>query len=373
MSQFQTISETGIFPMVTQGRPSNALIAFFQRISNEEKIVEALNHFNAVTFELQQVLLQYYEWLMATMYGHGRERNIALQLQRLLNSMEIKTPFSHDAEGNNILGRIFVWLDRGERMAAQGELPKECNAVGKVKEYTGRASRKEKEEPEGPLDNPKATMHIYEYKKKVGDVELTFFYWMLKWDKSKIGEETDTLEKAAEAVYRCFYKNMSKLKLDKALAPAHNKWVVLLGNWVTKADIDQLPRKDIVQVIPDVATDERDGLMFVLGYPNASKQKEKVLPKDIRMTKAAHKGSINAMDFTLELKSGAKVIGSMDWYIYRPEDQIGGEIYCPCCDSAGTLGSLGACHVRGQGLLCGPCIDYKMEHGLDDSMFDATF
>jgi hypothetical protein len=370
LNQFQMVNDRLIMPR-GHGQLSGPTAAFFHRMTAVAgNTLRALNHEAILTYDFFDLLQLYYEWLLnAVGYPLSELSQLQESIARLLKAMEIKTPFSHDGDENK-LGRIFVWLDRGERMAAQHELPIK-EVIGKIKEYTGRASRKDKNEPEGPLDNPKATMHIYEYKKKVGNLELTYFYWQLRWEKSKIGGETDSLEKAAEDVYRCFYKNMSNLKLTKSLEPEHNKWIVLLGNWVTTEELKAVKRKDRILVIPDLATDDRDGQMFVMNYPDATKVKERVLPKDIRKTRAAHKGSVNPMDYIIELKSGTKIESSMDWYIYRPEDRAMGEVYCVKCESAGSIGSLGACYVRGQGLLCGPCINWKLEYeNLDDSCYD---
>lgn len=332
-----------------------ALLAFYQRISSGPTL-EALCEVTAIEPDMALIMIPFLEYALQ----HDSPKKLIATLLRLLKPMEIPSPFLHES-----IGRIFVWLDRGDRMAAKDHIPDKPE--GKVTEITGRASRKVKEEPEGPLDNPKATLHIYEYKRDVGGVLLNTWYWMIQHDKKKHGGYADSREDAATKAYMAFYQHSTLIKFHAALMPRAGMKVVLMGNWITTQEYDDYKRKDMLEVIPDVVSDDReDTRMFVMGYASTRKDKVVVKAENVTKQRRVEQDNVHPQNHILTLESGVKLEGNMDWRVYRPELRVMGEVMCCKCFSTGDSHHMNLVYVHGYGPRCGPCFDYMYEvEGLD--------
>lgn len=360
VEQFRAIKDRFALPPVNPGFAHNVLYGFFQRICNGPTL-EALCEVTAIEPDLASIMTQFLEHIIAV--GCRNREIVTKHILRLLKAMEIQSPFLEQS-----VGRIFVWLERGDRMAAENKV----KAVGKVKEITGRASRKDFHEQEGPLDNPKATLHIYEYKRDVSGIVLDAWAWELRHGKDSVTGEAFDREDAATKVYKAFYRNSTMLKFNHALIPRGGINIVLLGNWITKEELDSCKRKDMLTHVSDAHTDERDdSRMFVLGFPSVTKEKVVVKARQVMKRSKVGQDDINTQNHILVLESGLKLEGSLDWYVYKPELQVSGEVMCPQCESVGSINHMNMCFVRGYGPRCGPCIERMIEEqNLDEGLVD---
>lgn len=315
------------------------------------------------------------EALREALKGKQKEKAVDNFAQRMNSALiaELFKPQGVDmkieSEYIDRLGRIFAWLDRGERMAAEDYLPHKPK--GKVREITGRASRKEKIEAEGPLDNPHSTLHIFTFKRDIGGVDLECFYWQLRHGNSRTGNYANSIEEAAECAVKHWYKATTAVKFVRARAPQGHHRVVLLGSWITNDEYQAYKRKDLLTVIPDANSDDRtEERMFVLGYPS-NKSKVVLKARNISRLKGTVPENVDPQNYALTLESGLKIESSLDWYLFKPEDRVQGEVQCCNCEIVGDKAMMDMLWVRGTGPVCGPCRDDLFDKNkLDDALFD---
>lgn len=350
-------------------RPS--LDAFCVRMYNI-RTFEALARAEKLPVDTEYALLEFVTYTMAQdRRGEKFEalkHNAITNIARLLN-MEIKTPYLERAPG-----RIFVWIDRGKRMAAKDNIPKESKPKGDVNEHTGRASRRVESDPQGPLDNPVATLHVYQWTEDGEDkVPLQQFYWKIKFKGREDGGFGPSFEGAVDLAYQAFYKHHTAEKFKAAMTPKPSRQIILLGSWMTNEEYKSHPHKSKLTVIPDVATDKRtEGQLYVLGS-GGPLTKKMVLIKDASQRPKTAQGSANPEDWLITLESGVTLDGSLEWYVYKPEQLVKGEVSCVKCGNAGIIPHLGARFVRGNiGMVCGPCLDHFTWHGeIAEDLFDS--
>lgn len=274
-------------------------------------------------------------------------------ITRHLKAMEIPSDFLA------MCNRAFIWTTRGIQMAAKNQLLNKSQVLGDVEQWTGKVARKERAEPKSAIDD--GVLSIFKYKMK--DTQLETFEWSIKLSEDGLvvrRGHAESLEGAADQVYRAFYSAMTKKKAVDASAVQPGTQLVILGNWITNEQYMAYPRKENLQIVSDASDDTRDDMLFVIGYPALGKQKAVVTAHRVR--KARNYGEQNSDNVVIELRSGFTLDATQDWYVLKVERFIKGEVMCGKCQKVGDLYNLGCVNVRGRGLLCGPCIDYLMEN-----------
>jgi len=272
--------------------------------------------------------------------------------------------------------RIFVWQDRGKYT------PVHVPGIGVVLQtWSARVSKTEKSEPKGPYDGPNCDLYITKAQGSRDLAIITYVWGIVTNTRSGTGNVASgyakTREEAAEQLYVQWYTRHTNALFHKARMPARNKEVVLLGTWVTADDYHAAPTqvKERAIIVPDVATDVRDGKLFLLSWWKNKSEKAVTRIKDCTYLRRQyhHDPSVEPFDWQIELESGLKLSESLDWYIRCPEQYVEGEVFCPSCRAAiGGVQSIGMRWVRSFGAMCGPCLDKKIEvESMPDDLSDV--
>lgn len=365
--QFQRVLVMAKASSDSRDTVENALWAFCQRMCNGPTL-EVLSKVTEFPPDSELTMIRFLERLRPLVRNqtNSTESKHAVivfnNITRHLKAMEIHSDFLE------MCNRTFIWTERGVRMAAKDQLLNKSQIVGDVEQWTGKCARKERMEPKSAIDD--AVLSIFKYKMK--DTELPVFEFSIKLSEDGLvlrRGHASSLEEAADKVYRGFYSAMTKKKTVDASAIQSGTKLVVLGNWISNEQYMAYKNKSNLQVVSDASDDTREDRMFVIGYPALGKQKAVV--EVFKVQKARNYGEQNAENVVIQLRSGFTLDATHDWYVLHVEQFVTGEIMCGKCQRVGGVSYLGCVHVRGRGLLCGPCIDHLMENeGLEADTMD---
>lgn len=337
----------------------SALQAFCQRMSNGPTL-EALSKVVEFPVGSESAMILLLEYLLL----HDGQPAAIQTLLRHLKAMEIQAPILE------MCSRTFLWTDRGVRMAARDQIESKELYEEKIQHWSGKPTRVIKQEPKSLIDDGVLSIFLL----KMKDTKLPVYYWILKLSEDGLviaKGYAASLEAAAEQLYIAFYKALTKKRCVDAAMVQKGTQIVILGNWITNDEYMAYKHKANLQIVADASDDTRDDLIFVIGWPALGKQKALVEAHYVK--KARNYGELTSDNVVIELRSGFVLNATHDFYVYRAEANILGEVMCMKCQKIGQMVHLGCIHVRGRGLLCGPCIDHLMgEDQLDDDAFDLT-
>ncbi len=364
--QFQQANEKAACSSASLETVEYALQDFCQRMCSG-RTLEALGKVHAFPAGIEFVMIRFLAYLRQCTTVPtsltATKQLVVQNITRHLKAMEIYTPFL------KMCSRSFTWLNRGTSTPGHNQIPNAKNFHDEAVKWVGKAHRQVATEPKSLIDD--GVLTIFSLKSKVFDTES--FFWRLKLSEDGLiisaGFEP-TQQLAADALYKAFYKALTKKRTVDASQVKEGTVLVILGNWITNDEYMAYKNKANLQIVSDASDDTRDDLMFVIGWPVLGKQKAKVTA--YKVDKARTWGDANSENVVIKLRSGFTIDATLDWYVLHIEQFVLGEIMCQQCKMVGDVQNMGCINVRGQGLLCGPCIDHLIDKGLvDDDAFDS--
>lgn len=241
--------------------------------------------------------------------------------------------------------RLFVWLDR--------EKHKPRFASGKIeRSWMGRCTRTHPSYTSCRLDAEGSQLWIY--KQRVMDVTDTY-HWYIEHNRQQIAHGQGTkLEWAAEELYRAYFHILTDDLFKEALIPKPGKEVGIYGNWVRQEDAASYT------IVHGATTDDRDDLVFVIGYPAFRKDRVIGIIESARKNSERHRDQFN---YTITLVDGT-VLSGMDWHIYKPEQYVTASVVQCCMCKNVSPKAFDVRYVRGHGPMCGASRDHYTDLGV---------
>lgn len=343
---FREMSEKLALWSFREGAVSPALARFFQRVTGPD-MYSGLAKLESAPADTESIMTLYWEWSKAF------NKPMLETLRRWMLAMKIQSEHSILNNGR----RLFIWVKQ-KRPRYMGRVE-----GGKVVEvWEGRVSASHPDVEHTQFDGNLSEMQIARCTTNVPRIEFFHFTVRMNHHGFLSGWRTKR-EDAAEDLYRYWYEKMTNTKFQQAEHLTASKKVVVLGKWV-RADVYQ-PAKHTI--IPDAIEDIRTWDIFVTG----GNGQEKAFLDVVKVTRNS-RNERDKLGMTLEFPSGVKLTSSLDWYVYKPEQYVTGEVYCKQCGNifASPI-EMDMRFVQGLGPRCGPCRDYLEENGaLDSSSYD---
>lgn len=340
------------------------LSSFCQRMSDGHTLA-LLSKVVEFPVDSELTMIRFLEFLRSRRHTvtNSTEAVIA-NLERQLKAMEISSPILKTC------GRIFTWTDRGSKLGTRDHVPNKGLYEDNIQQYTGKVNRREVSEPKSAIDD--AVLNLYRLKYKATGVSVYFWTIKLSDDGLVIAKGfAETFEEAAGFLYKAFYRALTKKRAVDAMKMASGTQLVVMGNWITNEEYNAYPNKENLQIVHDACDDTRDDKAFVIGWPVLGRQK--ALVTIYKVQKARSYGELSPDNCVITLRSGFTLDASSDFYVYRAERNLQGEVMCcKCGQIASRFDFFDAVIVRGTGLMCGVCRDHFFDMGeISDDAFDT--
>lgn len=330
--------------------------AFFQRMSGYSVLV-IFNQYAALPEFLDQIVPRYLIWQIKT--NRASDQVISKAYELLVRFMKIELLEYSCMRGAT---RVFTWIERN-RVIRLGHMP--AGVYQEIKTWTGFATVIGREEPPTDFDGQSKHQVLVTQAKLDG---TEFFAWelksVLKNPMSVVSGFESSLEMAAERCYRAFYHWLTKQLFIKAQAFQQGREIVLIGNNVSAQEFLKSPSRISCTVVPETQSSDREGTMFVLGWPSSRRTKRTFKIKEHHTQNSLQKKGV------IYLHGGMKLDLDEDYgfYVKNPEQYVQNQVMCPKCETLGNVQSLGMKYIQGLGPLCGPCIDHLMDRS---ELFDG--
>ncbi len=284
--------------------------------------------------------------------GLNRERYLAVadNLRPLVNAMRITID---DSILEHNRSRNFVWLPMGK------EVPR-LTLGSKVHEsWTCRVTRKTREIPAFALDGSGSEIKIYKVEVMP---KLYAYHWYIAAYGRRVALArgiSESLEWAAEEVYRSFFGLMTDALFARANTPARGKEVIVFGNWIPESGVH-----------PQRILEMRGTEAFVVDHPSRIKDRLRATITAVEGQFTTHRPS-DPMNYTLEVHNRF-ILSGMNWYIYKPEQYIDSAETLQCRQCKQLSGkAFDIRWVQGAGPLCGPSRDRNCDQGfISEADFD---
>ncbi len=254
----------------------------------------------------------------------------------------MKIAYGEDSIANYEYTRQWVWLPRPKYKP-----PKALTGFKTSQSWMGRVTLKRRDDTPFQLDGNGSEIYIYTQETMPG---LLTYHWYIAASGSRhtlASGMAASLEYAAEEVYINYFELATRQQFVHANMPLAGREIVLLGNWV------ELGHPDTMYVEGDRA--------FVMDLPRVKGDKFLTTIKRAERVSGRSNDPFNWIITTEE----NHVITGLDWYIYKPEQYLTGNVplCCRMCRHVSPR-AFDVKWVRGTGAVCGPSRDHYSDNDL---------